>query len=318
MRKVFIKGFFFVSISLLLLYTLQCIVNKGLKKSRMQYYATWNDIYDGKINADVLICGESRAKLTYSPRILDSVLGMDCFNLGINGAHLPLQMARLKIYLQHNKKPKYIIQSVDFHTLCDEDHLVDYDQFLPYLDDTVLTNVINGYKERFTIPELYFPMFRYNNHLNLVKEGIFCYFGFKNRASSNLYKGFAGASFAFDDFFIKDMHKDADAIKNCIDPKIAEQFEDYLKFCKANDIKLVFVYEPVMKEVSYLVQPDSSAITRALTGYAKEYNIPFLMYFNDSIGLHKELFIDHVHLRGNGAEIFSREVAQDLKAVVKP
>ena len=41
----------------------------------MQYYTSWNEIYDARVNADVVICGDSRAKLTYSPKILDSVLG---------------------------------------------------------------------------------------------------------------------------------------------------------------------------------------------------------------------------------------------------
>src|SRR4051812_41524192 len=129
MKRALVNGCVFIVVFLSILFALQYIVEKGLRKSHMQYYTSWNEIYDARVNADVVICGDSRAKLTYSPKILDSVLGTNSYNIGINGAMLPLQLARLKIYLQHNKKPKYIIQNVDFYTFADLGHIVDYEQF---------------------------------------------------------------------------------------------------------------------------------------------------------------------------------------------
>ena len=53
------------------------MVDAGLRKSRNAYFANWNDLYNSKINADLLIMGSSRAEFHISPKILDSLLTLN-------------------------------------------------------------------------------------------------------------------------------------------------------------------------------------------------------------------------------------------------
>ncbi len=316
MRKAITYSLLFGCIMLLILCITQHMVDKGLTASKSQYFTVWNDAYQSRINADLLILGGSRARIVISPKVLDSVLHVNSYNLGIDGGFIPIQLAMLKVYLQHNRKPKYILQNVDFSTFSNGIHLSNSEQFIPYISDPIVREMTSHYQEKFTIPELYFPLFKYNNHLNLIKEGLLCYFHTGYRSSNNMYKGFSPRLLAFDNFFAMRIQKESDYLRNNIQPEVDSQFVDYLKFCKSNDIKLIFVYVPLLHDATALTSTDSSAVTRKLLAYAKEYNIPFLSYVNDTLRDHKELFTDHIHLNVTGAQIFNEHLAYDLRTIV--
>ena len=114
MKRFSLRLLWFCLLPLPLLFGLNYVVETGLKKSRSYYYAEWNDIFNSKINADVLICGSSRAYVHLSPKIIDTILHIKSYNIGMNGTQFLMEYDRFRIYLKHNKKPKYVIQTVDF------------------------------------------------------------------------------------------------------------------------------------------------------------------------------------------------------------
>jgi len=316
MKKALTNLLLFAFFSLPVLYAVQYIADTGLKQSKAQYFNTWNDIYNSKINTDVVICGASRAKLVISPKILDSVLHISSYNIGINGGYFPVQDALFKIYLQHNKKPKYIIQNVDFMTFTDGNNLVDAEQYIPYLSNPIISDLTDHYIQRYTWPEKHFPLFKYNNHFNFIKEGFSLYFHIGNHASNKLYKGFAPITTPFDDYFTLRMQKEGDFIRNNIQKNIDSEFVAYLDFCKANDIKLIFVYGPVLREARAFMRADTSAITRKLMQYAQQYNIPFLNYVDEPSWNSKQFFADHIHANYLGSQAFNERLANDLKGII--
>ena len=74
MKRFVLRLLLFCLLPLPLLYALGKVVDSGLKRSRSLLFSEWNDIYDGKINADMLILGSSKAWVQFSPLILDTAL----------------------------------------------------------------------------------------------------------------------------------------------------------------------------------------------------------------------------------------------------
>ena len=109
MAPIFLLGYFFdVSIS------------KNLKNSNRfaeKEYPTWNAIYEGKVNSDLLIFGSSRAWIHIDPTMISDSLGISSYNLGIDGHNFWLQNLRYRELLKYNKMPKFIICSLDYFTL---------------------------------------------------------------------------------------------------------------------------------------------------------------------------------------------------------
>ncbi|MES2702886.1 MAG: hypothetical protein V4649_09620 [Bacteroidota bacterium] len=316
MKRILYKILLLTLPVIALFYALQYIVNNGLRRSKMQYYAVWNDIYNGATHADILITGPSRTWMQISPRILDSVLPLNSYNIGIDGWYFPMQYARFRVFMQHNPKPKYVIQNVDLLLFLDRKDLFLSEQFLPYLGDTIIRNITNDYKGKYSFAEYWFPLFRYNNHINLIKEGVRSYFQVGRQSTNKLYKGYAGIDQPWNNVYEEVIKHNPNGITRENDPKVVKLFEEYLEYCKQNGIQLIFVFQPILNE-ELALEKSAGAITGLIKKYAAEYNIPYLDYSNDAICYDRRYFIDHQHLNREGAELFSRKLAADLKPVIR-
>jgi hypothetical protein len=314
MKKFTIRLLIFCIAPLALLQALAYIVDTGLHKSRHFYYSEWNDIYDGKINADLIIQGTSRAWVHFSPVIIDSALGTNSYNLGMDAAPFDMQYERFRIYLRHNKKPKYILQEVGFNTtLMLSKSLPLYQQFLPYFHDSAIWRVYKSLYPNVTLVERYFPMYKYNNQLPVVKEGIWSYFG-KGRAPVKI-KGYAGQEKKWDSSFSNMIKSNPKGSSWDIEPRAVALYREFLDYCKANDIKVIMVYAPFYYELDRFIQ-NHGEVRTVLSNIAAEYNLPYLDYTHNYLDSSKQYFYNSQHLNKEGSLLFSRMLVKDLKEII--
>ena len=311
MKRFISNLLLFCLLPLPFLYGLQMIVDSGLKKSNHLLYAEWNDIYNGEINADLIVMGSSRAVYHFSPTILDRDLKLNTYNLGINAWTFPMQNARFKIYLKHNTKPRYIVHSLDLQMFSRREDLFNYQQFLPYLDDDDIKSAAKGYKGEFGPAQYYFPMFKYNGNLDLAAAGFLNFFNL-TKTERVTEKGYLGQQLEWDGSFEIFKKKFPDGYLQPFDGKVAEEFDEYLNYCKANDIKVVLVFSPEYFELHPLIV-NRKKVMDVFRDFSTKYGIPFLDYSNHPIALNKTYFYNSEHLTKEGAELFTEVLAQDLK-----
>jgi hypothetical protein len=315
MKKFTLRLLLFCLAPLPVLYLLAYVVDSGLRKSRYTYYSEWNDIFGGKINADVLMVGSSRAWVQFSPKIFDSILHVNSYNIGLDGAVMGLQYDRLKIYLQHNPKPKYIIQEVGFvSTFIAYTELPGTQQFLPYLNDPVIWRLVTEHSKAFSLADRYFPMFKYNNEFVLIKEGLLSNFG--RGAKEAKYKGYAGQNVNWDSSFHNFKSANPNGAAYPVDSAMIDSLQNYLGFCKANDIKVILVYPPSYIEA---LQYDTNYkdLLAIYDSFSKKYQIPFYNFMNDSLCYNSANFYNSQHLNKAASEIFSTKLATQLKDLIK-
>lgn len=311
MKRLISKILLFILLPLPLLYGLQIIVDRGLKESNHDLYAEWNDVYNGAINADLIIMGSSRAVHHISPAILDERLNINTYNLGISAWTFPMQKARFETYLKRNAKPRYIVHSIDLHMLSRREDLFNYQQFLPYLDDADIRAATKGYKGEFGAAQYYLPMFKYNGNLNLAAAGILSFFDLAEMRRTSV-KGYREQNLEWDGSFDVFKKKFPDGYAHAFDERVAEEFEAYLEFCKKNDIKIIMVFSPEYFELRPFIT-NREKIMSVFRNYSKKHDVPFLDYSNHSISFDKTLFYNSEHLTSEGAELFTEILAQDLR-----
>jgi len=320
MKKFITRFLLFILIPVPFLLILSGVVDSGLKKSRNFYYAEWNDIFSGKVNADLIILGTSKAWVQFSPRILDSALNLNTYNLGLDGASFMSQQERFKIYLRTNKKPKYIIQEVGpSATFLNSNAPPANAQFYPYLQDSSIWRIYQNY----LVPGgplptgfmmRYFPLYKYNNQLPLIKEGLLAYVGKGEKATK--YKGYEGKLLPFVSSF-DTLNKSSKNTAPCrIDSESVYAFRNFVKFCSDNDIKVFLVETPNYKALYPFLQKYDQ-FEKIVGDISKQYNVPFLNYSKDSLSYHRDYYYNFTHLNKTGSELFSREVARDIKPFIK-
>ena len=315
MKRFIVRSLLFCLAPLPFLFLLSHIVDKGLQKSRYYYYSEWNDIFNGNINADLLVQGSSRAWVQISPAILDSTLHLNSYNLGMDGASFKMQYARLRIYLLHNKKPKYILQEVGYtSTLVKNEKLPATQQFLPYLADSSVWRLVSAASNPLSLTERYFPMYKYNNEIPLIKEGILSYMG--KGAKSTKYKGYEGQQKTWDSSFHAFLMNNPHGAVFPIDPDATALFRDFLSFCKDNDIKVILFYPPAfIQSLDYI--NNKAEILGVFNAFSKEFNAPFYTYMYDSLNYNRDNFYNSQHLNKHAAEIFCAQLAKDIQKDIK-
>ena len=80
MKKFLRQTLFFAFGLLLLAVAFDVLLTAKVLRSRTSPFATWNDLYQRNIEADVLVMGSSRAFVQFNPAIFDTVLHTNSYN----------------------------------------------------------------------------------------------------------------------------------------------------------------------------------------------------------------------------------------------
>jgi hypothetical protein len=313
MKKFIIQLLIYLIPITLLSYGADKFLSNNLKKSNNfadGEFSTWNDIYEGKINSDIVIYGSSNAWVQIDPGLIHDSLDATAYNLGINGHNFRLQYFRHSLLLKYNRKPKLIILSLNIFSFEKENDLYNPDQFLPYmLNNKEMENTIigfNGYKSF----DFKIPLIRYYGK----KEAIIHTFYLLIKPSKNVVKRIKG-------YQARDMQWNDDLLKAEIklgsyevklDSSLIPLFEIFCNECKQTNIETILVYPPEYIEGQLFIK-NRDKIMSIFYNLSKKHDIPFYDFSGDSISFQKKYFYNSGHLNKVGAELFTDKLIHVLK-----
>jgi len=315
MRKFLIKLAIIISPILIGAPILQPSIDNALKKTNCSpNYKEWNDIFESKINADIIIQGSSRACFHISPKNIDSTLNINSYNLGIDGYQFQMQFYRFLIYLKYNKKPKYIIQTTDYITLTKPSDLFNYEQFIPYVNNKLIRKAVIEY-DGLDYRDFFIPLYKYIHNQYLFTCAIKSLRG-DTFPSNGKYKGFRVQSINWDTSYLSFKNAHPNGYIEKIDTMTLRLFDSFVMFCLKNEIKLIFINSPAYFESKRLLR-NSKTIDSIYLSYSHKYNIPYLDYSNDSICSDTINFYNSQHLNALGVFKFNNKLSSDLKKIIK-
>jgi len=256
----------------------------------------WYDLMHGKIDADIIVMGSSRAWVHINPLILDSILHLNTYNIGIDGSTINRQIHKYNLFRKYNKKPKLIIQNIDTWSL---GYGTGYEkeQFFPYFWNMDMRKEFFS-SEPLSKREKYIPMYRYRD---IDIKRLFL------KSPQTLTKGYKG--------IIREWNgEEYNNVKSLYfknDDATVEMFDEYLAQTKAEGIKVVFVYTPQYIGATQKIT-NIDEMHNCYKKIADKYNIPILDYSHMNICYDTAYFYNAMHLNKQGAEIFSDSLAHDI------
>lgn len=290
MNKFIKKAILFFILIFSIFFITDYLITTGLKKSQSFFFVDWNRIYNSKINADIIINGNSKAWHHISPKILDSIYSTNSYNLGIDGYDFIMQKAKYDVYLNHNVKPKFIIQVVGNQTLTPRKDLFQHIQFSPYINDTIIKNATKHYKG-FSEFDLKLPLVRYAGSINILPDSFLSLIGQDELLKDkNKYKGYEGWDKIWDTSFNTFKKNTPKGISPIISIYSLNLFKEYIKRETKKGIKIILIYSPTFHESqNYIVNRED--IINTYKNIARENNIPFFDYSSHNITLQKKIFL---------------------------
>lgn len=270
------------------------IISEKTQLSNERMIEAWYDLMHSKIDADIIVMGSSRAWVHINPLILDSILGIKTYNLGIDGSDVNRQIHKYNLFRKYNRKPQLIIQNIDIWAMGSGTGY-EREQLFPYFWNL---NVRKEFfdSEPYSVWEKYFPMYRFRDFRPMKKEPRYLIKGYQGQD-----KHWNGTNF--------EKIKEITFFAN---DTTVRMFEDYLAETKNDGIKVVFVYTP-----QYIGATKKTTNQQYMHKWyqqiADKYNIPVLDYTYMHICYDTAYFYNAMHLNRKGAEIFSDSLANDLK-----
>lgn len=310
--KIFFKKILWFFIPIILgSIALDYIISRKLKNTNdfaKGENSVWNDIYESKLqNFNGFVYGSSRAWVHIDPELLSRDLGIQFYNLGVDGHNFNLQLLRHQELVAYNGNPEIIIYSIDEFTLAKRKDLYNYQQFLPYMFwDEKIKSFTSNY-EGFSIYDYYLPLIRYvgeNKELNKVFFTRDIPYPIRNRGYQAIdekwNQDFEIAKEKFEKFEIE------------LDTTSIIKFEKFLKSTNKNKTKIIFVYTPEYIEGQNFIS-NREDIMGIFKNLSQKYNITFLDYSKGEISHQKKYFYNTLHLNTIGSKLFSKKLAKDIE-----
>jgi hypothetical protein len=290
---------------------LHLAIDRTLRSLDTGDFGVWNRIVQGRINADVVISGSSRALTHYDPRLLGQALGRSVYNIGLNGSQTDMQLARLKTYLRHNRKPQLVIHNLDaFAFQVTHGGVYDPGQYIPYLDEPDLYEALRRidphvWKAR------YVPLYGY-----AVQDLRFGWLaGLRDAVwpprPDSLIDGFKPRHTPWTGEFEQFRAANPDGFDVSIEAEGLRQFEQLLKLCADKGIRLVLAFSPEYLPVQQLTR-NRAAIFSRLSSLARQHGAVLVDFSASPISANQRYFYNSQHLNADGAAAFTRALAQQL------
>lgn len=309
MKRFLIKLGITFSALLAIAYGLDWLITKNLRHSDARMFHTYNAILNDSLQCDALIMGSSRGQVQYSPRIIDSLTGLNSYNISVDGRCIDAEVTMYNFYRRHHPKPRLIIQNIDWNTL-QMSNGYEREQYLPYLHmDKMLYREIKE-REDFTWADHHLPLLRYAEYHNTIKEGLRV--PAKMARPKNIDHGYI----AVDDTWDSRSFDQIDTIRFSRNPEAVDLFNHYLHSCKQEGIEVVMVYAPFYIGATQKMGSDADSMFAFYQRIADRYGYPVLNYTYDSISYDTLNFYNASHLNRQGAELFSKKLAHDLNILL--
>lgn len=308
MKKFIIRFFIFTSVLLGVLYLLVFLLDSGFRQTGYLHYKEWNALYASQINANVLIQGNSRAYHHVNPLIVDSILHVNSFNLGMDGTQFDIQYARFKAYIKYNKQPDMIFQNVDEWTL-GRSNLYIREQYIPYYSDTCIRNAVKACN---ILPEEYFMYpFKYMGCDHTVLAKGFLEALHLRHFENKKIKGYEGNILPFDSTLISKKHIPPMML---VDKKVEVLFDEFLNYCRTHRIVVVLFYSPIFNS-GFDLKVHQNTVDY-FQRRATDYGVYFLDYSQRHICKDCRYFCNVSHLTSIGSDIFTTDLCNDLSRIL--
>ena len=312
MKRFIIKAIAFFTILLGLAWGLDYIISKGLLEMEDYRFMSWSEMQKGDINADIVIMGNSRGFSHFEPWTIDSICNTTSYCLGLGGYSITVQDLKYHYYRLYNKKPKYIIQQVDYYTLRNDSapHQHESEQYLPMIYDSRIHDEF--LRVGYTNLDIYCPLYRYWGYQMVIKNGLLEFLGVKHYVRDPSRRGHHYEKGEWDGSELARM----DTIHAQFNLKGKAYFEQYMRERAEEGIKVILVNSP-----TYIGANNKTTGLDKVNTYfdsiASVYNTVYWNY-NEGYEMCSDTanFCVSVHMNPQATHQFSIDFANDLKAYI--
>lgn len=261
-------------------------------------------IMNGKIDADILIFGSSIGAQGIIASTLYDELNIKAYNLSYPGSNVDFHEYLLRQVVENgNKKPKIILLAVDEPAELVANSSINFrlDRLYPLTKYEKIRNELVEREDKNLLLNKLFVLYQlHKSNLDLRKK--------KFNAHDTILPCGSMPSYQRTNNFPDNYPAQIPTYDTKDEsPYLTRKFQSIVNLCASQQIKLVLVYPP-----KYRVR--NKSFENRMQFLAGKTAVHFMYNDQDSVYKNKLNYIDASHLNTNGAKIFTKELANFIKA----
>ena len=280
--------------------------------------SNFHQLLSSKENYDIVLMGSSRTMGMMNPRLIDSITGMNSYNFGLNGTSILETRMMMRKYLQLHAKPKLILLNVDFNGFYSSGFLFNATDYYQYLNDTLIKNSLAPYNKNYGS-----SLTRRVNQLEEIfaevdQNRYYSLFGIPKPPDVDtykveFYKGFQGRELQWSASAENDLNTPRTAT---YDEQGFELLKSFIAISKSDSVPIVLVHAPIISSIRKTILNYDEIFSR-IKKISSETSTPYWEYDTMKICDSKKYFRDLNHLNLTGANIYSAQLARDVKSYLQ-
>jgi hypothetical protein len=254
-------------------------------------------------DAEIMIFGSSVANAQFSPIEIEQGTGLSVYNMGWDGVFFTQYNGLIKEYLRYQNQCKCIVIACDFDNLGKNELITRPDLFYAYLDNKYVYESLHDIQPQQIALARYLPGYKFT----LLKWTYYRHLLYSSR-DKNRYRGYIAR------------HKPWEVIDSTtkitgrFDPTVYKKLQQTLSLITQKGIKIILVIPPVYK-TGYKLITNAEEIKSYYHALQKG-NVFYIDYTTDTICLNRNHFYNFGHMNGDGASVFSKKFAGDLRKIL--
>ena len=285
-------------------------VSRGLRRTERGHFYTMNALMNKRMDADVVILGNSRAAGSYHPLVLDTILHVNSRNLGVSGQPFGVSYLRWELYRRNNVLPKLLIINIDYAELKMVTNGFEKEQYYPYISDSLVKPYLDLYG--FSWADKHVPMYRYRGDYKLIGIGLMELLRIRHDKKGNYYKGYSNPNDKWNGHNL-DVKLRNGNVKGTYDPRAVDLLERLLEQSREDGFPVLFVYAPLHERLkNHLDEENVLGMYRDL---ADRYDVHILDFSQMDFCSDTNYFRDGNHLNAEGARLFTMGLAHAIDSL---
>jgi hypothetical protein len=263
-------------------------------------------LINGKINKDLIVLGSSRGARDIIAQRLSDKTGLSAYNLSYPGGEIEFQEFIMTTLIKFNKIPKAVILTIDYPTEFLQPKNVKFrtDRLYPLIKYDYIVSELVKRKEKNELLARVSILHRLNKrNFDLTKKKFTPLDTILSCGSMPISINRIGYEWKAN---VKSQNY---SIKNEIGIKV-NSFQKIIKICKENKIKLIIVFPPNYDSYNKLFE-------FRIRNLVDSNGIFYIYNLNNPIYHNKDYFYDYSHLKLNGAEIYTDELANFIRSQIR-
>jgi hypothetical protein len=311
MRSFLQRLLMFVLLLGAMAFGLDQLLKVGLRKRSTDTFGVWNRLVDGRIQAQVLFLGSSRALMHFDAAAIGTRIQRSCYTIGMDGNQLEHQLPWLITYLAHNRPPQLLVQNVDLISLAPDTDLFFPSQYPPYLGEQAIhDHLLQVDPERWK--DTWIPLYSFSRHgygyAGLAVKGLL---GLEDTLHDPLHLGFERKDRTWDGTFDNFKAQHPDGITRANMEEARRTLRTLIRTAQQAGSKVVLVYTPELKEMQELTLNRRELID-TFKGIAAAAGIPFWDFSDAPFSADRRCFYNSQHLNGAGVDLFTPMIADSI------